>query len=113
MLNFAPYFNFTVDTYWLQYSGLDILTMLERLRGRIECIHLKDYQIDEDDNGLVGFAPRFAPVGNGNIDFPSVIGKARDCSTKYFFVEQDDAISYPNPLDQVKMSINYLKKLEL
>jgi hypothetical protein len=32
---------------------------------------------------------------------------------KYFFVEQDDAGSYPDPFGEVGKSINYLKALKL
>ena len=112
MINNAPYINFTADTYWLQYGGQDILATLEKLTGRIECVHLKDYKIDLNASGLVGFAPRFASVGKGNIDFPKVIAKMRECGSKYFLVEQDDAPTYPDPLGQVEMSINYLKELK-
>ncbi|MBQ8882489.1 MAG: sugar phosphate isomerase/epimerase [Clostridia bacterium] len=112
MIENAPYINFTADTYWLQFGGVDILSTLEKIKGRIECVHLKDYQIFANSQEFNGFTPRFAPVGKGNINYPVVIEKMRECGTKYFLVEQDDAPTYPDPLGQVEMSINYLKELK-
>ena len=70
MVENAPDINFTVDTYWLQFGGVDILATLDKLKGRIGCTHLKDYGIvtENDDSGNVTFRPIFKPVGDGNID---------------------------------------------
>lgn len=111
MVENAPFINFTLDTYWLQVGGVDILSYIEKLKGRIECVHLKDYQIKckAVDDG-VEFEPAFAPVGDGNLDFKTIMKKMKDAGVKYYFVEQDDACSYENPLEQVERSIKYLKK---
>lgn len=110
MLKNAPHINFTVDTYWLQYAGVDILATLDKLKGRIGCTHLKDYAIEyveKDDKKE--FKPVFAPVGNGNIDFAPVVKKMHDCGAKYFFVEQDNASKLPDTLGEVEQSVRYIK----
>lgn len=111
MIDNAPAMHFTLDTYWLQYGGLDIVDYVRRLCGRIDCVHLKDYKIviERDEENRAVFKPKFAPVGEGNLNFKNIIGEMRAAGTRYFLVEQDDAISYPNPLDEVRRSINYLK----
>lgn len=103
----APHINFTVDTYWLQYGGVEINSVIERLAGRIECAHLKDYMLAYTEDK--GFVPVFAPVGDGNIDFAKVIKIMKNSGTKYFLVEQDNACEFDNPLEQVERSIRYLK----
>ena len=112
MVENAPYINFTVDTYWLQFGGVDVKDTLRKLKGRIECAHLKDYQIVYTEGGQPRpFAPEFAPIGDGVMDFPSIIEVMKEVGVKYFLVEQDNASRLPDTLAQVQRSIEYLKKL--
>ena len=108
MIKNAPYINFTVDTYWLQYGGVSVAEFIEKLSGRIECVHLKDYMIDYAAGK--GFQPRFCPVGDGTIDFAGATAAAKASGARYFFVEQDNAPDFDDPLGQVERSINYIKK---
>ena len=103
----APHVQLTLDTYWLQYGGVDIASTVQRLTGRIECVHLKDYRVALREDGS-GFEPRFAPVGDGNIDFAAILPLMRRAGTKYFLVEQDDAANLPDPMGQVERSIRYI-----
>ena len=108
MIKNAPHINFTVDTYWLQYGGVSVADFLEKLKGRIECVHLKDYMIDFSSDK--GFAPRFCPVGDGTIDFSLAVSKAKESGARYFFVEQDNAPDFDEPFGEVERSIKYIKK---
>ncbi len=111
MLKNAKLLNFTIDTYWLQYGGVDILSTLEKVKGRADCVHLKDYQIEKKKDGEnINFIPRFAPIGLGNIDFKSVVEKMKEIGSEYYFVEQDDAAEYPDTLGEVEKSIKYIIK---
>lgn len=108
----APYINFTLDTYWVQNGGADIYNVLSRLKGRVGCVHLKDYNVglnpkNPEDKKI---APIFAPVGDGNLNFPKIVEAMKEAGTKYFLVEQDNAIFYPDPLLQVQRSIQYITK---
>lgn len=110
MVENAPDINFTVDTYWLQFGGVDILETLDKLKGRIGCTHLKDYGIKTECNeGKYSFKPDFVPVGNGTLDFGAITAKMKACGAKYFFVEQDNAAKLPDPLWEVEQSIRYIK----
>lgn len=106
----APYINFTIDTYWLQYAGRDILATLDRLKGRYSCVHLKDYQIfiNADKNNSI--EPTFAPVGDGEIDFKAVTNKMKEYGVEYYLVEQDNAATLSDTLNQVERSIKYITK---
>ena len=113
MLRNAPHINFTVDTYWLQYGGVNVLDFLDKLKGKMECVHLKDYRLElkkDDEGNATGAEPRFAPLGEGTIDFPAVVKKMEQLGVKYYLVEQDDAIKYADPLEQVARSIKYIQK---
>ncbi|MBQ9079649.1 MAG: sugar phosphate isomerase/epimerase [Clostridia bacterium] len=108
ILKNAPHINFTLDTYWLQYGGVDICDVIDRAAGRIECVHLKDYMIAYKEGDKPNFEPRFAPVGDGNIDFGKVMKHAAAAGCKYYLVEQDNAAKLPDPMEQVERSIRYL-----
>ena len=109
MIENAPHINFTLDTYWVQYGGAAILETIDKLNGRIACAHLKDYKIVRDPDDEKKMKPLFAPVGEGNINFPAVVAKMRTCGVKHFLVEQDNAALLPDPLGEVKRSIEYIK----
>ena len=113
MIENAPNINFTLDSYWVQVGGLDPATFAKKLKGRIECVHLKDYRITKKprDDGEFLFEPKFAPVGDGNLDFKKIVKAFKKAGTKYFLVEQDDAIDYEDPLYQVERSVKYLKTI--
>ena len=97
----ADEFGFTLDTYWAQYSGHDPIKELERLSGRVDCIHLKDMELLPDGK------KRFAPVGHGVMDFDAILAAAEKAGTKYAFVEQDDCFG-ADPFDCLKKSYDFL-----
>ncbi|MBQ9131688.1 MAG: sugar phosphate isomerase/epimerase [Clostridia bacterium] len=105
----APYINFTADTYWLQFGGVNVAETLRKLSGRIECVHLKDYGIvSKIVDEKTKFEPTFVPVGSGTLDFKAAVAAAKEAGAKYFLVEQDNASKHPDTLGQVKMSIDYI-----
>lgn len=46
----------TLDTYWVQAAGADVLEWIDILQDRIPCVHLKDMSVN-------GFDQRKAVVG--------------------------------------------------
>lgn len=108
MIENAPDINFTVDTYWLQYGGVSVNDYIARLEGRMECVHLKDYRIARAPENVRGFKPCICPVGDGTIDFASVVEAAKKSGAKYFLVEQDNAPEFDDPFEQVARSVRYL-----
>ncbi len=103
--------HFTADTYWLQYGGVNVLEYLDKMKGRAECVHLKDYMIVYRGEGADrDLAPKFAPLGDGVMNFKAIVAKAKECGAKYFFVEQDDAADLPDTLGQVARSAAYAAK---
>jgi sugar phosphate isomerase/epimerase len=102
MEDFAPeLFGFTLDMYWVQAGGANPMEWMERLKGRIECIHLKDMKI-------VGKEQRMAPVGEGNINFAKIVEAAADLGVEHMLVEQDNSYT-EDPFDCLRRSYLYLK----
>lgn len=90
MEDFAPEeMGFTLDTYWVQAAGADVLYWLDKLGDRIPCVHLKDMDVQ-------GFKQVMAPVMEGNLNFPAILKKLEELGkTKYLLVEQDDCEESP------------------
>lgn len=93
-------FGFTLDTYWMQAAGADPAQWIERLKGRVPCIHLKDFS----------YGRKMEAIGEGNMNFERIIAKAEAAGTKYMLVEQDDC-NGENPFDCLKRSYDYLHAL--
>ena len=74
----------------------------------MDCVHLKDYRIGRDKEYALKLRLEFAPVGDGLLDFKTLVEKMKALGAKYYFVEQDDAETYPDPLAQVGRSIGYI-----
>jgi sugar phosphate isomerase/epimerase len=95
---------FELDTFWASLAGIDPVTLIERYRGRVPLVHLKDkargtpVQYDETR------VPReaFKEIGQGEIDFGRVLRAAASAGVKYYFVEQDYCPG--NPLDSLRLS---------
>lgn len=89
---------FTLDTFWVQAGGGDPAQWLERLRGRVPCIHLKDF----------AYGRKMAVIGEGNINFDRVFEKAAASGTEYMLVEQDDC-GGEDPFDCLRRSYDFLR----
>lgn len=89
---------FTLDTYWVQVGGGDPAQWLERLSGRIPCIHLKD----------CGYGQRMEALGEGNLNFDRILEKAEAGGTEFLLVEQDDCHG-EDPMECLRRSYRYLK----
>lgn len=94
----ADEMGFIVDTFWVQAGGGDPAQWLERLAGRIPCIHLKD----------MAYGRSMAVIGEGNINFDRVFEKAEAGGTETMLVEQDDCHG-EDPVECLRRSYLYLK----
>jgi len=103
--------SFVLDTYWVQHGGADVRATIERLKGRIDILHLKDMEACHKyklDNGSFLAAPAIIEVGSGNINFKDIIPLAEKCGVKYFVVE-DDRCREGESLNDAKKSADYIK----
>lgn len=99
-----------LDTFWASLAGIDPVRMVERYRGRIPLVHLKDkargtpVQYDE------ARVPRdaFKEIGQGEIDFGAFLPAAARAGVKYYYVEQDYCPG--NPLDSLRASRQALER---
>jgi len=73
-----------IDTYWIQAGGSDPADWIRRCAGREPLLHLKDMTVTPDGQ------QRFAPVGEGNLNWPAILEAARQGGVEWCLVEQDD-----------------------
>lgn len=92
------YVNFQMDLFWVTKAGADPLAYFNKYPKRFKLWHVKDM----DDQG------RFAPVGNGKIDFARILTEKEQSGMQYYFVEQDRTFNM-KPLEAIKVSHDALK----
>lgn len=98
--------SFCLDTHWVQRGGGNPTTWIEKLAGRIDILHLKDMAVICDETKTI--QPLITEIGNGNIDFDSVMAAAEKGGVTYYCVEQDTCPG--DPMVSLKASADYLKK---
>jgi sugar phosphate isomerase/epimerase len=100
----SPAMGLELDVHWVQRGGLDPVRTIDKYAGRTAMIHLKDYRIGQlppaafellqtgDHQGFMEQftnVVQFAEVGEGNLDFASIIEHAQTAGAQYLLVEQD------------------------
>lgn len=90
--------DFQIDTYWAFCAGLDPVALLEKLKDRVHCIHLKDGT--RDCHGL--------SLGLGEAPVLAVREKAMELGMT-MVVESEGC--EPTGIEEVKRCIDFLKTL--
>jgi sugar phosphate isomerase/epimerase len=104
---------FQIDTFWSSAAGADPAQWILKVKNRIPVVHYKDYAIDwkAPDNELGSITPRFAEVGQGNINWEAVTEACGQAGVQWYCVEQDRTAL--DEFESLKMSIAYMKGLGL
>ena len=97
--------SFILDTAWLAAGACDCAKWIYKLAGRIDILHLKDLYFLADGRRLY---PKSTEVGQGMLEFDSIIEAARATGVKYYIVEQDETYS-PNPIASLGITAEFLK----
>jgi sugar phosphate isomerase/epimerase len=106
---FSPAMKFELDVFWVKAGAVEPVEMMNRLRGRVSQLHLKDLK-----NGLAlpvfnnMPADGFKELGAGMIPMEPIITLAADIGVEHCHVEQDQS---PDALASVRQSIKYLATL--
>lgn len=103
---------FEMDCFWLTHAGQDPVEFFKKYPGRFPLLHIKD-MVDHPapTQELDARMGEFAPVGHGTIDWKRIFAAAPEGGMKHYYVEQD--YCEQPPLEAVKMSYEYLHKLEV
>ena len=96
------------DTHWIHCGGTSPAAFLDRYRGRYGYVHVKDYAVSPMGAQLEDRPIRFAPVGEGSLDWPEILRVCRDAGVKSYAIEQDDTYGR-DPFDCVRASFAFLR----
>ena len=94
------------DFGWIARGGANPVLWAQKLKGRIDQVHLKDW-------GIVDDRPEFRAVGEGSIDYPAVIKACKASGTKDFIVEQDTCVVTKDPFLSYSISRANLREMGL
>nr|WP_249356187.1 sugar phosphate isomerase/epimerase [Maribacter sp. ACAM166] len=95
------YVNFQMDLYWVTKAEANPIAYFNKYPGRFKIWHVKDM----DEQG------RFAPVGQGSINFKNILDNKILSGMKYYMVEQDKTFDGLKPLEAIKISHEGLKEI--
>lgn len=108
-----------LDLCWLEVGGGDAAKYIEKYRGRVDLLHVKDYvgrgKITKND----GTPPAFPldagldfdqrAVGDGVLDMEAIVSAAKGCGTKWLIVELDEPQKNTTALECATRSAAALK----
>jgi len=103
--HFSPDIWIEIDTYWIQHGGGDPAAWIDRVAGRIPCVHLKDMQMGADGNQLM------AEVGEGNLNWPAILAACKRAGVEWHIIEQD--ICQRDPFESLAISLRNAKEMGL
>ena len=102
--NSPPALQYELDCFWAQVGGQNVTDRIRSLKGRMDVIHFKDMAVGSWD----GF--RMCPIGDGSMDYLSIMAASDEIGVKYAFVEQDNAPeSESGSVPCLLRSLEYLK----
>lgn len=101
---------FEMDCYWITQAGLDPVKFLDKHGQRIRMLHLKDRKPGfPASQSLDEQAMHFTEVGNGTLNWPSILAAADSNKIEHMFVEED--YCERPPLESLRISYANLAKL--
>ena len=106
---FAPEMKFELDVFWVKAAGVDPVTLIKKLSGRVSQLHLKDLKKGLELPIYDGMPKEaFKELGNGMIPMEPIIEAGKAAGVVHCHIEQDHS---PNPLKSVTESVAYLETL--
>ena len=93
-----------IDTHWVARGGQDPARWIYKVAGRMPVVHFKDFRITPD-------GPFFAEIGEGNLDWCSIIRACEDTGVRWYSIEQDAETPGRDIFESMKISYNNLKAM--
>lgn len=90
-----------LDTFWVEYSGLKSIDLIEKYKERCSILHIKEMKsLDEKVN---------TEIGKGIMDFKAITALGKKYGVKWYTVEQE-AFEIPQ-LKSIEESLGYLRSI--
>lgn len=89
-----------LDLYWIAHAGVSPERTLERCRGRVPVIHLKDREPSPNTNDCI-----MAAIGEGSMEWEHIIPVCERVGVEWYAIEQD--VCPRDPFDCLQSSFDY------
>jgi sugar phosphate isomerase/epimerase len=93
-----------LDTYWIQIGGGNPVEWCEKMANRMPMLHIKDLGVNEEHTAV------YREIGQGNLNWPAIIGAAEASGCLWFIVEQDGNWIDDDPFKSLRMSFEYIEE---
>jgi sugar phosphate isomerase/epimerase len=103
------YVRFQMDVFWIVNPGQDPVKLFQKYGKRFELMHLKDMKRGTPQ-AFTGHSDvtNNVVLGEGMIDWPSVLRAAKKAGVKWYFIEDES----PSVEMQIPKSLSYLEKIK-
>jgi sugar phosphate isomerase/epimerase len=91
-----------LDLYWVAHAGVSPERIMERCRGRVPVIHIKDKEPLPDSNDCI-----IAAIGEGVMEWDHIIPACEAAGVDWYAIEQDTCPR--DPFDCLQSSIDYIR----
>jgi len=91
-----------LDTYWVADGGADPAAYIERVAGRIPCVHFKDMTKTPER------ISKMCEIYDGNLNWHRIVQACRYAGVKWYIVERDDGDM--EPFDSLKRSLENMRE---
>lgn len=96
---------FELDTYWVAHGGGDPAAWIEKVKGRIPCVHFKDIVVTHDRQH------KMCEVGSGNLNWPRILQACKAAGVEWYLVERDSGDL--DPFESLKISLENMRAMGL
>ncbi len=97
----APALQSEIDTFWVQRGGANPTTWVNKMKGRLPLLHLKEMC-------AIGNDSKMCHIGGGNLEWNSILSAAEAGGTEWFIVEQDTDWIDNDPFKALQLSSEFL-----
>lgn len=101
--NLDPEIWIEIDTHWVARGGSDPAAYIEKVAGRIPCVHFKDMTISFPER-----LPKMCEIGDGNLNWPRIVQACRYAGVKWYIVERDNGDL--DPFDSLERSLYNMRE---
>jgi sugar phosphate isomerase/epimerase len=97
-----------VDIGWIAAAGLDPVAFLNKHKGRVRQLHVKDVKPTTKTNYALSMDP--SEIGAGKLDWAKILPAAHKAGVRNFYVEQEPPFAIAR-MEAIKRSYDYLAAL--
>ncbi len=98
-------FHFTPDVAWIEIAGCNAVEYLNKLKGRVDVCHFKDYVFTDDGR-------KFTTLGEGSVDLKACYEACCELNIPHVVYEQDCDWAEDNAKKATELSWQFMKTLE-